>query len=360
MSDSGPTVSANQICTAAHDDIEAILRTHELFVSNKAGGRRAKLVSCDLANIDLAGRNLSEADFTGSVLYGANLRFANFQRANLYCTDLRSINGRCGNFSHADMRGASLGRSNLSNAVLDHADFRPARLAQHGLWGIAGIIDRNGSAAGTDFSFCSLCGTSFEGANLKDANFNGAVINAAKFKGARLINATFDDAVLTDIDLGELDVPLSTFKNCVLPSSQEAIAAAPHLIAKLQAHHRWSETNGRRGSSANLDDADLRPLKTFISRFTLTAISARRANGAGLDFASMEMQGANLEGADLRGANFSGADLRGAIFRGARLDHAKFVAADMRTLHLRSGELRPCDFTNANLSPEQIADAVLD
>lgn len=360
MGDIGSTVSANQTRTVARDELDAILRTHELFVSNKAGGRRAKLVSRDLANIDLAGRNLSEADFTGSVLYGANLRFANFQRANLYCTDLRNINGRCGNFSHADMRGASLSGSNLSNAVLDHADFRPGRLAQHGLWGVPNIIDRNGSAAGADFSCCSLRGTSFEGANLKDANFNGAVIDAAKFKGARLNNATFDDAVLTDIDLSELAVPLSVFKNCVLPPSPEAIAAAPHLIAKLQAHHRWSELNGRIGSSANLDDTDLRPLKTFISRFTLTAISARRANAAGLDFSSLEMQGANLEGADLRGANFSGADLRGAIFRGARLDHAKFVAADMRTLHLRSGELRPCDFADANLSSEQIADAVLD
>jgi len=360
MNETSSTVLANPASAIARSELEGVVRAHELFLARGSGGKRAKLVSRSLANVDLSNRNLSEADFTGSVLYGANLRFANFERANLYCTDLRNIDGRCGNFSHADMRGATLNGSNLSNAKLDHADFRAGRLAQHGLWGSGGVIDRNGSASGVDFSFCSLRGASFESANLKDANFSGAFIHATKFKGARLGNATFEDAVISEVNLSELAVPASAFKNCVLPPPPEAEALVPHLLVRLQAHKRWTDSDGRIGSSAILDGMDLRPLGSAIGRFTLTAISARSVIAVGLDFSGAELQGADFEGADLRGAIFEGADLRGANFRNARLRHSKFVAADLRTLQMRDGSLRPCDFRGAELSAEQTADAVLD
>jgi len=260
MSERGSIMAPSRGRAVAADDLRAIVDAHELFVGRKSGGRRAKLSSSDLSNVDLANRNLSEADFSGSVLYGANLRFTNFQRANLYCTDLRNVDGRYGNFSHADMRGATLNGSNLSNALLDHADFRAGRLVLQGLLGTGSVVDRNGSASGVDFSFCSLRGASFESADLKGANFNGAIIHATKFKGARLGNATFEDAVITDVDMSELAVPQSALNNCVLPPSPKAVASVPHLLAKLQAHQRWVESDGRTGNSATLDGLDLRPL----------------------------------------------------------------------------------------------------
>ena len=344
----------------APGELEAIVRAHELFVARAPGGRRACFLSYNLSGVDLANRTLSEADFSGAVLYGANLRFSNLQGANLYCADMRNIDGRCANFSQADMRGATLNGSNLSHALLDHADLRAGRLAQQGLWEAKEVVHREGSATGVDFSLCSLRGASFEHSNLKGANFNGAVIHATKFKGARLNNATFEGAVLTEIDLSELAVPASALKNCVLPPTPETVAAVPHLLAKLQAHQRWVDSDGRLGNSAVIDGADLRPIGDHIGRFKLTAISARGVIAAGVDFSSTELQGADFEGADLRGASFEGTDLRGANFHDARVNHAKFAAADLRSLQLRSGGQRPCDFTGAELSAEQIAGAIVD
>lgn len=344
----------------SHDELEAIVRAHELFVACKLGGVRAKFFARNLAGVDLANRILTEADFSGSVLCGANLKCADLQRANLYCADLRNLDARCANFSHADMRGATLSGSNLSQAKLDHADFRPGRLATRGIRGAAEIINHEGSAPGVDFSFCSLRGTSFEGANLNGANFNGAFIHATKFKGARLGGATFEGAVVTDVNLKELEVPASALKNCVLPPSQEVLDEAPHLLAKLQAHQRWVESNANLGTRAVFDGKDLRPLGDKIGRFKLTAISAQRVIAAGVDFSCTELQGADFQGADLRGVSFEGADLRGVNFRDACLNHAKFVAADLRTLELRSGSQHPSDFTGAVFSAEQIADAISD
>ncbi|MDE2163255.1 MAG: pentapeptide repeat-containing protein [Alphaproteobacteria bacterium] len=360
MAEIGSIMGENLEAAVPRDELEATIRAHELFIANKSGGRRAKFFTRNLAGADLSNRTLSEADFSGAVLYGANLRFADLRRANMYCADLRNVDGRCSNFSHADMRGATLNGSNLSQAILDHADFRGGRLARQGLWGKEEVIDRNGAASGVNFSFCSLRGASFEGANLSGANFSGAVIQATKFKGARLGDATFEGAVLTEVDMSELAVPASALKNCVLPPSPEVLAEAPHLLAKLQAHQRWVDTDARAGTSAIFDGKDLRPLADVIGRFKLTAIAARRVIAVGVDFSCTELQGADFEGADLRGASFESADLRGANFRNACLHHAKFIATDLRTLQLHGGGLRPCDFTGAALSDGQIADAIVD
>jgi uncharacterized protein YjbI with pentapeptide repeats len=336
-----------------------ILDAHALFAGGR-GGARAKLVSCDLSGTDLVNRNLSDAKLSGSTLYGASLRFANLERADLYCADLRNIDARYANFAHADMRGVAMNGSNFAHAKLDHVDFRPGRMARAGLWGIEEIIDRNGSASGVDFSFCSLRGATLENAKLDGANFTGALIHATKFKGARLANASFEGAIFTDVDMGEFHLPSSVLKTCVLPASPEALAKAPHLLARLEAHHRHVESNMLSGWCENFDGEDLRPLGARIGKFKLTAISARRAIAAGVDFSCTELQGADFEGADLRGARFEGADLRGANFSGATLHHAKLTGADMRALQFRSGERRACAFTGTEFTPEQLAEAIRD
>jgi len=49
-------------------DLDAVLDRHEKFADNKGGGERAKLSMYDLSYLDFTGRNLSRADFTGSLL----------------------------------------------------------------------------------------------------------------------------------------------------------------------------------------------------------------------------------------------------------------------------------------------------
>jgi uncharacterized protein YjbI with pentapeptide repeats len=340
------------------EELDRILRAHELFLSHSGKGTRADLSSRHLASVDFSNRALAEAEFTGSDLCRANLRFANLTGANFYCCEMRNVDARYANFTHADMRGVTLNGSNLSHARLDHVDFRAGRLMKSGAEGGEAVIDRNGSARGVDLSFCSLSCATFEGADLNGADFTGAIITATKFKGARLAGAVFTDAVLSEVDISEIPLPPSAFAQCVLPPTAAAVAAKPHLMFRLNAHQRWVESNARMGTCAVFDGEDLRPLATAIGKFKLTAISAKNVIAAGVDFSCTELQGANFDGADLRGANFEGSDLRGVKFARARLHHARFLGADMRPLALKTGGTLPCDLTGVELTAEQRAEAI--
>jgi uncharacterized protein YjbI with pentapeptide repeats len=345
--------------TLKPDELDRILVDHISFLNNARGGKRAILSSLQLGRMDLSNCQLAKAEICGAILTGATLKFANFSQATLYCSEMCNVDGRFANFSQADMRGVTLNGSNLSHARLDGADFRSGRLMKSGSSGVPeAVIDRNGSATGVDFSYCSLNGATFEGADLKDANFTGAVIVGTKFKGARMAGVKLNGAILTDVDLSEMHLPPDAFTGCVLPPTRQAIDAKQQVLFRLTAHNSWVESDARRGACAVLDGMDLRPVATVIGKYKLTAISARQAIAAGVDFSCTELQGANFEGADLRGANFEGADLRGVRFQGALVHHARFLGADMRPLQLKSGEILPCDLTDTAFGEQQRADAV--
>jgi len=347
-----------ELSALALTEIELTLARHEAYVRNSREGEKAALLSRHLSGLDLSNRALAGADLSGSNLSRTSLKFTNLARANLYCCEMSHVDGRYANFLGADMRGVSLSGSNLSHACLDKADFRAGRLLKTDPGGKDLIVDRAGVANGVDFSYCSLNGTSFEGADLAGANFTGAVLVGTRFKGARLAGAVLKGAILTDVDLNEITLPREALQDCVLPPSESALEAKNSILFRLKSHHVWIESDGRRGTSAELDGMDLRPLAATIGKFKLTALSARRAIAAGVDFSCTELQGANFEGADLRGASFEGADLRGARFKGALLHHAKFLGADMRPLELKNGSIMPCDLSETQFTSEQRAEAV--
>jgi uncharacterized protein YjbI with pentapeptide repeats len=343
------------------EEFEQVIAAHQAYLSHSRNGSRASLQSRLLSCADFSNRNLTGADFTGSSLTHAILRFANFSRATLYCCDMTAVDARYGNFESADMRGVTLNGSNLSHAKLDHSDFRSGRLMKRGnAGGIESVVDRNGSAQGVDFSYCSLSGATFEGADLKGADFTGAIILGTRFSGARLTEVSFKGAIITDVDLTEFHLPAEAFTDCVLPPSASAMAQKPKLMFQLNAHQSWVDSDARLGTCAIFDGQDLRPLASVIGKFKLTAISARKAIAAGVDFSCAELQGANFAHADLRGASFEGADLRGVHFSGALLHHAKFLGADMRPLQLKSGDWLPCKFDEGQLTREQREEAIFE
>jgi uncharacterized protein YjbI with pentapeptide repeats len=353
--------SAGQKCAAAlqrpgNADIEKILWSHSAFVSRVAGGRRAQLQSCDLRGANFSNRVLSDADLSGSVLAGATLRFTEFVGANLYCCDLRGADASYANFSHADLRGAILSGCNLAHARLNCADCRPGRMLQSGEGGLKDVIDPQ--VASASFSHSMLSDVDFENAKLEGADFSGAIIEASRFKGASLKNAVFQDAVLSGVDLSELQVPPSVLKTCIVAPSEHSVAGRSHQLEKLKAHQHWIETDGHDGAAAVFDGEDLRPLAGIVHQCKLTAISAKGAIAVVMDFSGCELQGANFENADLRGANFENADLRGVRFHNARLDHSRFKGADLRLLRLHSGDFLSCDFTGAEIAEDQLDAAI--
>jgi uncharacterized protein YjbI with pentapeptide repeats len=351
-------INATDLDLIASRELKEILALHQAFVKNTYTGRRAKLLSRDLAGCDLSGRVLAGADFSGSNLSSSNLKFANLAGATLYCCDLSNADGRHANFAKADMRGTTLSGGNLSHACLDGADFRTGRLLMSDPSGKETIVDHNGSAAGVNFSYCSLNGASFEDAELKGANFTGALLLGAKFKGARMAGATFKGAILTEVEISEINLPREALNGCLLPPDVAALDQKTAMLLQLKRHQRWIDSNGRSDSAAILDDLDLRPLADIIGKFRLTALSARRVVAPGVNFSGTELQGSNFEGADLRGASFEGADLRGARFHGAMLHHARFVGADMRPLALRAGNTLACDISGTGFTSEQREEAI--
>ncbi len=331
------------------------------------GGQFTRLRSANLDGLNLANRNLKEADFSGSSLVEANLFGSNLTRASLYCADLRRCNLQNANLVGADMRGASFKGANLSHAILDNADLRAGMMMRISTQGDASILDRgdlssseNRVAGGVDFSNCSMKGTSFGSAKLDHVNFDGALLIGAKFKGARLENVSLRGAVLTGVNLNEFSVPPEALKDCVLDVTAQALAKSAELKAKLDAHHAWVVSNGKQGTAAVLDGEDLRPLQKEIAGRSLIGFSARHVIAIGVSFAGCQLHGAKLEGADLRDADFTGADLSGVSLKGAKLGHARFDKAILRNLRLLSGQIVRPDLTGAEASEEQFQGASLD
>ena len=47
-------------------DVSASAARHEMLQTGRMGGARAVFAFCDLSGLDLSGRNLADADFTGA------------------------------------------------------------------------------------------------------------------------------------------------------------------------------------------------------------------------------------------------------------------------------------------------------
>ena len=352
--------------TFSQPELNKILAQHERYAMQR-GGSRALMKYARLDGLNLANRNLKEAEFSGASFVKANLFGSNLTRASLYCADLRRCDLRNTNLNGADLRGASLNGANLSYATLDHADLRSAVMMKMGPDGFC-IIDRSDSAmggrgfgtVGVDFSNCSVRHASFGNAQLDGANFSGALLEGANFKGAKLINATFRGAVLTGVNLKDLAVAPEALEGCVLDVSSQAQAKLPSLKEKLDVHQEWISSGGRRGAAAVLDGEDLRPLQKLFAGCQLTGLSARHTIAIGIDFSHCQLQGAKFDGADLREADFSQAELSGASLRAAKLAHAKFRGAILKRLNLLSGAIVLPDLAGAESTEEQFAGAILD
>lgn len=349
--------------TLTQAELNGVMASHERYVLGR-GGLRAQLGHKVLDGLNLANRNLTEADFAGASLVGANLFGSNLERASFYCADLRDCNLRVANLMRADLRGASFSGAQLGRANLDNADLRSATMMLVGPDGVNIVGDgkaatRTGTSVGVDFSNCSLKYASFGNAKLDGANFTGALLQGANFKGAKLTNASFRGAVLTGVALKDLNVRPEALEGCVKDVSPEAVAKFDALKAKIDGHQAWLSSGGANGNPANIDGEDLRPAQNLFVGRSLAGLSARGVVAIGIDFSGSSLQAIKFDGADLRDCNFTQADLRGASLRSAKLAHANFDKADLGSLHMANGaDLHP-DFAGSDVVQEQLRNSHL-
>jgi uncharacterized protein YjbI with pentapeptide repeats len=316
-----------------------------------------------LHTLSMAARNLTEAELTGACLYACDLRNTNFERASLYCGDLRLADASGANFTRADLRGVTLRGAVMNRAVLDGADMRSALIAvadeAKGLTTLRYSRDNKTSAGpaigddgeavqfSVDFTDASLVGARLDGASLKHAKFDGAILTGVSLKGARLEGVSLKGAVLTGVDISRLGLSSSQLEGCLLDPSPEARERASFIAIRLEDAENWWRSGGKQGHPAMLDGEDLRVLNGAFAGRSLTALSAKNAICAGVNFSNAHLQSTSFDGADLRGANFEGADLRGSSFRGARLGHARFSGATVGALRINASIQRPTRFDGA-------------
>lgn len=92
------------------------LERHRRWAAGEDGGRRLKMLNCNLTGADFSGLDLHRADFTSSDLSAANLSGANLRGA-----DLRHACLVFANLQGADLRGANPDGANLTGCQLSGA-----------------------------------------------------------------------------------------------------------------------------------------------------------------------------------------------------------------------------------------------
>ena len=98
------------------DELNEILRKHDLWLKGDFNGARANLNGANLYGANLYGANLYGADLNGADLNGANLYGANLIRADLIRADLIRADLNGANLRGANLRGANLRGANLRGA----------------------------------------------------------------------------------------------------------------------------------------------------------------------------------------------------------------------------------------------------
>jgi len=140
------------------------------FFSTNLG--HANLKMCDLSEAEMAGSDLSHAS-----LYKCNLKGSILQEAKLIRADLSDSD--C---TGADFRGADLTGANLSGANLTGANFMSATLEN--------AVLRGADLTSIDCRFCNL-----SGADLTLSKFGGYKTMKNKFFGVRGVENCFGNAV---------------------------------------------------------------------------------------------------------------------------------------------------------------------
>ncbi|HRC26583.1 MAG TPA: pentapeptide repeat-containing protein, partial [Alphaproteobacteria bacterium] len=112
--------------------LDGIVEQHAMYLKGVVGGARATLKFSDLSDLDLSGKDLSQADFTGSRFVGTDLSRGRYTGACFFACDLRNANMARSDFSRADFRGAFVAGADLTGANMAGVDLRPGKIMKKG------------------------------------------------------------------------------------------------------------------------------------------------------------------------------------------------------------------------------------
>jgi len=137
-----------------------------------------KCVDCQLNLVGLSCLNLSNIDFSNSVLTRMDFYQADLSGANFSTTQLTESVLTASNLTKANMTGIKIAKSVLSNAILEDANLSHSLLANVDL--------QRANLKNANFSHSTLRNVSLSNADLRGANFDGAILENVDLTGAQL------------------------------------------------------------------------------------------------------------------------------------------------------------------------------
>ena len=169
------------------EELNEILRKHELWLKGKGGGERA-----NLSGADLIGADLSEALLCRANLREATLRGANLSKANLCEADLGGAHLYIANLNEADLSGANLRGAKVCSAYLYRSNLTNANLCEANLGGAHLYIANlsNADLDGANLRSANLCYANVSNANLYRANLGGANLTYTNIYGVKAYSNT--------------------------------------------------------------------------------------------------------------------------------------------------------------------------
>jgi len=295
----------------------------------------------DLTGWNLAGQNLSDADFQDATLINVDLSSANladayFEDATLTNADLSSANLTDADFYRAVLADADLSSANLANAYLRSATLTDANLGSANL---TNAYLRDATLTNADLS----------SANLTDAYFGSATLTNANLNSANLTNADFYDVTLTNADLTGAYVAGADFRSTTDSgfTSARLYSTASHQAGDLHgiglAHNNLTGWNL---TGQNLTDAS-------FQRATLTDVDLTGAQVAGANFYHTTQYGftaaqlystASYQAGDLHDIELSQNDLTGWNLAGQNLTNASFQRATLTDTDLTGAQVAGANF----------------
>jgi uncharacterized protein YjbI with pentapeptide repeats len=167
-----PVSSSKSLVTGrlTQAEVDEICAKHDRLWSSKPGGARAVFAWKDIQGLDLRGRNLCDADFTGAAMTKCQLQGSRLDNATLFGADLEEANLTDASLRRADLRASSMRNADLTGADLFEADLREGTLA----------------AADREFGFRRLETGSPQD---KASELQGAILAGANLERSRLSGA---------------------------------------------------------------------------------------------------------------------------------------------------------------------------
>lgn len=365
-------------------ELDEVIVRHEAFKNGRANGSRAVLQHYDLTGLSFKEKDMSNADFTGSVLVETNFEKTKLDYAVFYACDLRKANFQNASLVRVDLRGACLRGAVMAGANLMEADLREGSYATYDpekgltftsdseVWkeGTGGVDMRGANLGSVKLSGAIAINSNFEDANLSKSTIIRGNLSGANLAGANLAGADLSQCELQNVNLrgANLTGTMMDFSNLVDVDMSGALTdkAAGHTLDKLplsleemiNQHQLWLKTQGGEGIKLDLSDHDLRNAPSLIGA-NLTMLVAERTIWYGRDLSQINLQAANVRNGDFRHCNFTNADLRGTNFGKGTLVGAKFYKARLEPLFFEGGRSLKTSFAGANLRYSDFTNAVL-